>query len=138
MFMKKKVVSIVLALVLAGLAYGFYLYNKPRTDLAGLRPTVIIDAISLYKAYQTDEPSSDKKYLNQVIEVNGTITDIQQTDSLISLELNAAGSGGVNCSIPNVARKKIGIPTKGSSVKIKGRCTGFLMDVNLVDCVIEN
>jgi hypothetical protein len=136
--MKKRFIPIVIAILLAGIAYGFYLYNKPRADISQVSPSVIIDAGSLYQDYQKNEASSDKKYLDKIIEVDGTVTEVQQTDSSVSVELGGGGAGGVNCSIINTDRKKMAVPSKGSMVKIKGRCSGFLMDVNMVDCVIMN
>jgi tRNA_anti-like len=136
--MKKRIIPILIAVLLAGLAYGFYLYNKPRPDISKVPPSVIIDAGSLYQDYQKDEASSDKKYLDKIIQVNGTVTEVEQTDSSVSIELSGTGTGGVNCSIINADRKKMDVPQKGSLVKIKGRCSGFLMDVNIVDCTIMN
>lgn len=42
--------------------------------------------------------------------------------------------GGINCAMHNMATP----PDKGDRVTIKGRCTGYLMDVNLVDAVRTN
>ena len=55
----------------------------------------------------------------------------------VSLNLKGSADGGVNCSI---LKKDLDPGDKfntGDSVTIKGKCTGFLMDVNLVDCVIK-
>ena len=45
------------------------------------------------------------------------------------------GGGGINCQL--FAGTKVDPePRSGDAVTVKGRCTGFLMDVNLADCVL--
>ena len=43
----------------------------------------------------------------------------------------------VNCSFRFSRHEKINMPPKGGTVTIKGKCAGFLNDVNVVDCVLE-
>ena len=46
------------------------------------------------------------------------------------------GGGGINCQL-FAGVKPDPEPKSGDIVTVKGRCTGFLMDVNLVDCVVR-
>ncbi len=137
--MKKKyfvIAGIVwLILILAGIAW--YWYDKPHRDASGIKPALTIDAVELYNQYQHDENAANKRFLDKVIEVKGTVSDVQQSSGITSLLLDAGQpAGGVNCSFSNNGSKKP-LPSKGSQVTIKGKCSGMLMDVNLVDCVIE-
>jgi hypothetical protein len=72
-----------------------------------------------------------------VISVTGRLTEIQHSGSSVSWLLSTQpGGGGINCQI--FAGTKIDPePHSGDLVTVKGRCTGFLMDVSLVDCVPE-
>ncbi|GGB12647.1 OB-fold protein [Puia dinghuensis] len=138
--MRKKYIMVALLGVLLSAVAGwaFYLYNKPHRNVAGVRAVAEIDAAGLYAAYKQDETGADRKFVGKVIEVKGTIITVQLTDSTANVRLGAAGTdGAVSCDFLVGKGTKPDLPSKGSAVVIKGRCTGFLEDVNLVDCVVE-
>lgn len=119
-------------------AWGYHLYNKPHRSAAGEDVLLSIDADSLYQQYQRDEHGADQKYLGKVIEVEGKIADIQHNgQSEIWILAAQDGGGGINCQLFPGDKDSSWSARPGDRVKIKGRCTGFLMDVNLADCVVN-
>lgn len=124
-------------LLLIGAAWGYHLYVKPHQSAAGETADFSISADSLYQQYQSDEHSADQKYLGKVIEVSGKLAEIQHSGSSeIWILSPQPGGGGINCQL--FAGTKIDPePRGGDAVTVKGRCTGFLMDVNLADCVLR-
>jgi len=124
-------------LVLAGL--GLYYYDKPHANAGDKTTDISITAVELYNLYHKDEAAANKKFLDKIIEVKGTITDVQRSGNITSIQLDGGtAAAGINCNMADQnENKKIQLPVKGSTVMIKGRCSGMLMDVNLVDCVIE-
>ena len=72
--------------------------------------------------------------LNKVIEVTGMVQDILEDTSGVTVTLQtASGIFGVKCQMDkNENTSGVG---KGKQVKLKGICTGYLMDVVLVRCV---
>jgi|SRR5882724_7962471 len=137
--MKKKyfLFAGIIWLVLAGL--GLYYYDKPHLNAGEKTTEITISAVDLYNQYQQDEAVANKKFLDKIIEVQGTITDIQRSANVISIQLNGgSAAAGINCSIAtHNDNNKISLPEKGATINIKGKCAGMLMDVNLVDCVIQ-
>jgi hypothetical protein len=126
----------IVLLILIGAGWGWYLYDKPHRSAAGITPDLIITADSLYSQYQNDERTADRKFMGKVLAVSGQLSEIQHNGNteiwIISADPKAAG--GINCQF--FAGTKIDQePKPGDAVTIKGRCTGFLMDVNLTDCV---
>lgn len=122
-------------LVLIAFAYAWNLYHKPHASAAGVTAAVTIDADSLYHQYQQDEHSADAKYMGKVIEVSGKLSEVQHSGNAEIWILNTQPSGGgINCQL-FAGEKPEATPKVGDAVTIKGRCTGFLMDVNLADCV---
>jgi hypothetical protein len=124
-----------LLLILIAAVYGWYLYQKPHASAAGERVAVTIDADSLFYQYQADEHAADLKYMGKVLSVTGKLSEIQHSgNSVIWILSTQPGGGGINCQLfPGTVT---GLePKKGDAVTVKGRCTGFLMDVNLSDCV---
>jgi hypothetical protein len=135
--MKKKILYTILIFVLCFGGYIYYRVSKPRPGLDNVTPALSITAVELYKQYQTNESAADSQFLKKVIEVTGVVADIQGTDSTLNIELQGGDMGGVNCGIAD-ANIKTNSLQKGSIVKLKGECKGFIMDVLLNDCVIED
>lgn len=116
---------------------AFYMYQKPRTSLNNIKPDFTLTAKNLYAAFQKDEKKAGQQFLGKIIQVTGTVDNAEGTDSTITLLLAGDEMGGVNCSVRKSKEDREAIPTKGATIKVKGKCIGFLMDVNLVDAVIE-
>jgi hypothetical protein len=127
----------ILLLFVGALGWGWHLYDKRHKSAAEDTADVTISADSLYHDYSTDEHAADGKYLGKVIAVTGRLTEVRHTGtSVIWILSTQPGGGGINCQI--FAGTKIDPePHTGDPVTVKGRCTGFLMDVNLADCVPE-
>lgn len=124
-------------LLLAAFAWAYHLYVKPHQSAAGETADFKIDADSLYRQYQSNEHAADQKYLGKVIEVSGTLTEIQHNGkSEVWILSQQQGGGGINCQL-FAGTAESPEPKSGDLVTIKGRCTGFLMDVNLADCVLR-
>lgn len=133
--MKKKILLAVLALAIIGGGIGFYLFNKKVSGLENKKADYELTASQLYKSFDTMEDEATKKYIDKILLVEGAVvkSETGENFSTIILEAESALAGGINCSfdysVPNVK--------KGQTVKIKGRCQGFLMDVVLNNCNIE-
>jgi hypothetical protein len=127
----------IVLLLLIAVAWAYHLYTKPHQSAAGETTDFTVSADSLYQQYRTNEHTADQKYLGKVIEVSGKLAEIQHSgNSEIWILSPQPGGGGINCQL--FAGTKVDPePKNGSVVTVKGRCTGFLMDVNLADCVLR-
>jgi hypothetical protein len=126
-------IGIVLLLVVS---WGIYKVTKPHQSTAGQQAVATLSASTLYQDFVQNETTANKKWVGKILEITGTISAVQETGSSISVSLRVTTDGGVNCSILKKdldPRKKL---NQGDSIIVKGRCTGYLMDVNMVDCVI--
>ncbi|HVS95108.1 MAG TPA: hypothetical protein VHE54_01440 [Puia sp.] len=132
---KRTILWLVALLLLLAVAWAWHLYDKPHLSAAGETPDVTINADTLYHQYQADEHAADQKYIGKVLSVRGRLTEIQHSgNSEIWILSTQPGGGGINCQL--FAGTKVDPePKPGDAVTVKGRCTGFLMDVNLADCV---
>lgn len=125
----------ILLFVLALFFWGYHLYTKPHQGAGAEEASVHISADSLYNKYAADEAGADSLFLGKVIEVQGTLLESQREGAFeVWILSSEQRGGGINCRMFN---KSEHAPVQGSRVKIKGRCSGFLADVNLVDCVAE-
>jgi hypothetical protein len=117
--------------------WGIYRVTLPHRNTSGEQAVAELSATNLYNEFLNSENIANKKWVGKVIEVSGSISSVSELGNYISLNLKGSAVGGVNCSI---LKKDLDPGDKfntGDSIIIKGKCTGFLMDVNLVDCVIK-
>jgi len=136
--MKRKLIIAVSFFVVLGLCAGFFLYHKPTEKRVTGKADYSVKATQLFTEFSANESAANGKYLNKVVSVSGVITEISAVDSLgISILLETGNPlFGVSCQFPSGNNGKL--PARGSNIKIKGLCTGKLMDVVLVKCVFEN
>ena len=132
----KKSWKIILTLVLAGLLIGAFAFYKiwymPHRDVKD-ETAISVTAQGIMDAYSSDEKKANTLYLDKAIEVSGEVTDVsktQQGKTVVSLKTSDP-MAGVRCTMKDDADLK-----RGEQVKVKGICSGFLMDVTLIDCYI--
>lgn len=135
---KIKIAVSVLAIAIAGVLYGYYLFNKPIESISNMDADFKMTATALQMAYENNEKASDKMYLGKVIEVTGNVQSVDtdkkgninillDTDNPISV-VSCSIDLKANCVSPNLK--------PGQSIVIKGFCSGFLSDVVLVRSII--
>lgn len=135
MAQKKQLIFAGVVLCLLAMAWGFYQYNKPRSGVEAAHTDTSITADSLYSHFAGNEQQANQLFSNKVVEVTGVVALVQPGQGSASVILSAHNDmgGGINCSL--AAGQQADNLLVGQPVKIKGRCTGYLMDVNLVDAV---
>jgi hypothetical protein len=117
-------------------AWGLYTVYKPHRNVEGEDAAATLTATSLYNEFAKNESEANKKWTGKVLEVKGIISSVTESGNYISLNLAATADGGVNCSVLKKDLPADHTFNKGDSISVKGKCTGFLMDVNMVDCII--
>lgn len=118
----KKIGLVILALVLAAAVAGYFLWNKPHTDVSSSEG-IKVDAAALYQAFMTDSSAANTIYVDKVVEVTGTVKKIslnQQEQTVVVLQ-TSTGDAAINCT---VEQKNAGIK-ETDKIKLKGICTGL-------------
>ena len=134
--MLKKALLAVLILGLIGLVVGFYLWNKPHEDIAAAKPDLSIAATELFSAFETDEAAANAKYLDKLVEVVGTVAESTTgEDGSARVVLETGGMFGVACSLDPLAKHPRTVFPVGEKIRLKGRCSGYNLDVQLDRCV---
>lgn len=134
--MKKKFLIIaILVIVLIAICWGWKLFHQGRTSMSSIKPVAKISAVDLYNAFENNENSANHLYLGKAIIVSGKVLSLRKSDNQAELVLNAGNDkmGGINCSLK--AKDLLSVKI-GDSLNVQGLCTGFLMDVNLVDAIV--
>ena len=134
----KKIVISVLVLVIALAVVGYKIYNKPHVDVASEKADITITATNLFADYSNDEEKANSTYLDKIVEVKGVIGKIVKEEEKVIINLNTGDDfGSVLCHLSDSSTVKVKDIKEGESIKVKGICTGFLMDVVLVKCEIN-
>ncbi|NCU03111.1 MAG: hypothetical protein GXC73_03915 [Chitinophagaceae bacterium] len=135
--MKKRFYFLLLFLLITisiSLVVIYYAWNKPHEDIehsSGIQLT----ATDLFRAFSEQEKQATEKYSGKVLEVTGIVSAVtvnQQGNSIISLQSDDL-MFGINCTMEKATTVK-----KGSTVTIKGLCSGFTTDVILIRCYLIN
>lgn len=133
---KRIILFVVIAACLVLAAWAYHLYRQPRAGVEGQKAVATLSAADLYQAYAADEQKANSLYLGKIITVSGVVQEVQQPQAGQQVVLLQTGApGAINCSMQTGASPKI---QPGMTLQVKGKCTGFLMDVNLVDAIVEH
>ena len=131
----KKILIFLLIVVLAGIGVGAYLWNKPHETVEDRKSTAI-GAGELAKAFTANEQQANTKYLNQVLDVTGTVGEVgknQDGKTVITLSVADDPLGGVQCTM----RDDKVTAQAGQKLTVKGFCNGYTVVVLLSDCIIN-
>lgn len=136
---KKKILVSILLLAIIGTFIAYKVYNKPHVNVAKSSADITITANKILNEFSSDETSANTKYLEKIIEVSGTVSDvkIEKEKGIITLKTND-DFGSVLCHLSEESTKLMSTIKVGQNIKLKGICTGFLMDVILIKCEIIN
>lgn len=135
--MKNIILAALLVLAIGG-GVGYYLFNKPPDQLQSARPAFELSGTELFEAFENNEQAANQKYLDQVVQVTGQLVKSNTNENGQTILTLQAGSGmfGIQCELdPTVDHPTTNFQT-GQTLTVKGICTGMLMDVVLVRCVV--
>lgn len=139
--MKKffKVLLIIVASVTILLA-GIYLFLRfmPEKSVSKQEANFTLNATDLANEYNLNPEGSDKKFIDRIIQVTGVISEIStdQNNSIVFVLQDKNSSTGVLCTLDEKNAKKASNYKIGSTVTIKGTCSGMLFEVVLHKCII--
>lgn len=138
----KKLFFIIIALVvlflIAALVSGLYFKYMPDKNLNKVKADFVLPANKLFNEFDSNEEQANKKYMDRIIEVSGNIAEInedQKGAKVITLK-NKDDFSGVLCTLKENETATLSNYKINQPIKIRGVCTGMLMDVVLNKCVV--
>lgn len=136
--MKKTLLFLALAFVIAAGAFAYRAYNKPHRNTHHEEPAYTLQAAELFAEYEKDEAAANRRYLDKLLLVKGSLSAVSHaTDSTSSISLATDDNlFGINCQLLPEEAQKLKDLKEGDPVQVKGICTGKLLDVVLVRGVI--
>ena len=137
MIRKVLISASIIVLVAASLLLAWhYIFRPASASVEGEKTDISLEAKDLLSAFEEDEARANAVYLDKVIAVTGPIGEIYQDEQYTTLTLKEAGDiSGISCTFENSSLGDTGFST-GEEVSVRGLCTGYLMDVVLIKCVL--
>lgn len=135
--MKKYIIIIFVIIVLGSGIFAYFYWNKPHRDPSkeqGLK----ISAEQIFSEYEADELTSNEKYLNKTLEIEGHLIDAGANQDGEPTAMLDTGNPmfGVQITFNRKEKTKLSELTIGDKITVKGICTGYLSDVIVTDAVI--
>ena len=125
-----------LVLLLIAAIGAYKMYNKPHVDVLHAKAYQSLSANDLVKAFNENEQEATANFLDQVLEIAGTVASIETDNEVTTIYLESFDlMKSVSCEMDGPLSDQIEV---GSTVIIKGICAGSLMDVVLVQCKLNN
>lgn len=134
----KTMIAIAATVAVVGGVFAWMEYNRGVAGVDDMGTVAKVQASELLAEFAADEAAATAKYVGtseQAIEVSGTIRSMDNAEGgkvTVVLETDDALAGIVceftGADVPGTWRA-------GTTVTVKGICTGMLMDVVLVRCV---
>lgn len=134
--MRKLIIgSVLLLLILAGVM--LYMNYDFRAGIAKQQPDYVVDATTLFAEYEADEDAANQKYLGKTIEVSGDVNHVDKTTDPVTISLETGAlMGNLVCELSKTLAVDVTGIEEGENITIKGSCSGKLLDVILVNCII--
>ncbi|MDC1465755.1 OB-fold putative lipoprotein [Polaribacter sp.] len=135
----KKITIYILIIGLLSIFIGYTMYHKPHINVAKKPVDIAITANILFADFSSDEKKANTKYLDKIIAVKGKVANVAFNGEKATISLQTEDDfGSVVCYLVQDELMKSTEIKEGQEVILKGICTGFLMDVILVKCVVMN
>lgn len=133
--MKKTIFFIAAILMVLVSIYGYLTYNKKHGDALQLSPDFKLTAVDLFDQYAEDEDSANERYLGKLLEVEGSVSDIENDETSLKIYLFTGDrTSSIQCEFEqnlNVANLEV-----GRILTVRGFCSGKLLDIVLNRCVL--
>ena len=95
----------------------YAVWNKPHKNYSNTKPNITIDSSNFINEFKTNSTLASEKYLNQIILVNGNVTD--------TLTKSVVLNNGIVCTLDSLSLKALGLIQINNEISIKGRFIGF-------------
>jgi hypothetical protein len=131
------ILSIVIIGIIIGLIALRWVFRPAESSVKSEKADIIIDAAALVSQFETNETEANNTYNDKVVQVTGIIESVTEDELGINVTIKKPEDmSGVICSFDKQTVTKEAFIV-GQSTTIKGRCTGYLMDVVLKKCSVS-
>ena len=133
-----KVILVFASMIAVLLAFTSLEYTRKVPDTGRMQASFHLTAEELVKDFVDEESRATEKYSGSVLNVYGMIDKIEANEEGYTLFLKSTSSQTfVMCQFGQENAKDIEPLKEGMLITVKGVCSGYLMDIVLDRCVIQ-
>ena len=112
-------------LIIVGIGIVWYIFTEKFTDTAERKPDFTVNALDFIKEFQENDTAANKKYIEKIITVNGTVSEIEEADSTVNIKFIDSTSGDyVIFAFQQQHLTEAKTLEEGKPASIKGSCSG--------------
>lgn len=138
--MKKKYIYLIVAgLALGSVAtwYGMSEFERKPENAGDRASDFTLTADQLQKEFEANEEAATKKYTDKALEITGTISGIATNEKSTDISLKTPDDmTSITIQVLPQEKTKAAKYEEGDQIRLKGICTGKLMDIELNKGVI--
>ncbi len=126
----KAMLFTMLAIAVAGGYFAYKEYNRRNPGMADVKAAFSLSADEVLKAFESNNAEATKKYMDQVLELNGSVKSIEKdSKGFYTVVLGQADARTtVRCSVDSLYSDQASSITSGTSTTLRGLCVGYMPD----------
>ncbi len=113
---------------------GVYKYYESPPSTTDVSAEAQVSAIAIMDSYESDESAANHHYLNKYVDITGVVSKMVTNEKCSVYLITNSLLGYVIAELSNC--DDIEGLSKGSSITVRGLCSGYLSDVILVRSII--
>lgn len=136
----KYAIILILAVIVIGAGIGLKMFFKPHADVYKMEAEFKLEATQLMDEFQKEENAATKKYSEKVLEISGKLVAKNKLPNGTDLLVLEDEMQGISCQLDSswAASNQSSIQelVTGNSIKVKGICKGYLMEIKVSPAVV--
>lgn len=119
-----------LLLAAVGGYYAYTEYNRRAPSMSDAKPAFSLTASEVLKEFETKPEEAKKKYLDQILELRGSVTKIEKDEKgFYTIVLGEEGSmSAIRCVVDSLFSSAAATYTVGATASMRGVCVGYTPD----------
>jgi len=118
---------VILMVIVAAVGAGayWYIFNIKFDATKDAKATYTVNALDLIHEFEANDSASNKKYADQIVTVNGRVSETEAADSTINIKMIDTTKGSyIIFAFQTQYLDEAKTLKSGDSVSIKGSCSG--------------
>jgi TolA-binding protein len=123
-WLKKLLITGLILLLVGGFAV-WYIFTEKFSDTTERKAAFTVNAMDFIGEFQKNDSAANNKYREQIITVNGRISELESADTTINVKMKDTLTGSyIIFAFQQQHLKEAKQLKEGDSVSIKGSCSG--------------
>jgi len=136
----KKLGKLSLVIITVLTCIALFIIFQPQYSTQGIEPDYTVKIGQLYQSFEQNESQASQKYIGKVIETSGFVIEVNKDvtgANVLLLSNTKNGDPQILCTLDSkYDNSSEGDLKIGTKVKVKGQCTGMLLEVVLKNGIL--